>query len=215
MALAVPARKGGAARNLMQFLAGLVAELAGRNRRRKAKAERHALRVAARAAAHGGSLVHLVNDQPVKDGQGANSQLAVRNLAIHWHSDADGKRYVGRLFGVHRGVVYGWVRDEDRPDRTVEVEGEFGDGHRRVVPANIGSTAILPARAGMRGHGFALPVWRGPHGFRGDWRTTDVVLRVRGTDLTIGELLVTADPRALEASGYDGHCDLVDSTIRG
>ena len=31
----------------------------------------------------------------------------------------------------------------------------------------------------------------------------------------IGELSVSADPRALEANGYDGHCDLVDSTIRG
>ncbi|WP_428681711.1 glycosyltransferase [Reyranella sp.] len=215
-ALAVQASKGGAARNLMQqLLSGLTPKFAGRDRRNQAKAEKRAQRITVRAAAHGGGLVHLVNDQPVKDQQGANSQRAVRNLAIHWHSDADGRRYVGRLFGVHRGVVYGWVRDEDRPDRMVEVEGDFGDGRSRVVPANIGSTAILPARIGMRGHGFALPIWRGPYGFRGDWRSTDVVLRVKGTDLTIGELSVAADPRALDASGYDGHCDLVDSTIRG
>lgn len=213
MALAVPARKG-TARNIVELLASLAPKFPVRIRRNKMKAERRAQRLAARAAAQGGGLVHLVGDREAK-APGATAQLAVRNLAIHWHSDADGKRYVGRLFGVHRGVVYGWVRDEDRPDRTVEIEAEFADGRRRMALANIGSTAILPARVGMRGHGFALPIWRGPHGFRGDWRTTDVVLRVRGTDLTIGELSVPADPRALELSGYDGHCDLVDSTIRG
>ena len=213
-ALAVHAKKS-TARNVVQLLAALAPKLPGRIRRNKVKAERRARGLSVRAAAHGGGLVHLVSDQELKVRPGVQAQLAVRNLAIHWHSDADGKRYVGRLFGVHRGVVHGWVRDEDRPDRTVEIEADFGDGRKRVVPANIESTAILPARVGMRGHGFAMPIWRGPHGFRGDWRTTEVVLRVRGTDLMIGELSVPADPRALEAGGYEGHCDLVDSTIRG
>lgn len=213
-ALAVHSKKS-AARNVVQLLAALAPKLPGRMRRNKAKAERRARGLSVRAAAQGGGLVHLVSDQELKVRPGVQAQMAVRNLAIHWHSDADGKRYVGRLFGVHRGVVYGWVRDEDRPDRTVEIEADFGDGRKRVVPANIESTAILPARVGMRGHCFAMPIWRGPHGFRGDWRTTEVVLRVRGTDLMIGELSVPADPRALEAGGYEGHCDLVDSTIRG
>lgn len=214
MAPTVPARKG-TARNIVELLAALAPKLPGRMRRAKAVAERRTRVPAVRTGAPGGGLVHLEGDQPLKGRPGGRSQLAVRNLAIHWHSDADGKRYVGRLFGVHRGVVYGWVRDEDRPDRTVEIEADFGDGRRRVIQANIGPTAILPARVGMRGHGFALPIWRGPHGFRGDWRSTDVVLRVKGTDLTIGELSVPADPRALTASGFDGHCDLVDATIRG
>ena len=215
MALAVRAKKDSTARNLMQLIAALAPMLIGRERPDKAKARRRAERLAARAASPGTGLVHLVNDQPAREPHDPVSQLAVRNLAIHWQSDADGKRYVGRLFGVHRGVVYGWVRDEDHPDMTVEVEGDFGEGRKRIVPANIGSAAILPARAGILGHGFALPIWRGLHGFPGDWRSTDVVLRVKGTDLTIGELSVPANPHALEASGYEGHCDLVDSTIRG
>lgn len=213
MALAVEGKKH-AARGVVRLLAALAPKLPGRLRRMKKRAERRARTLTKRATAHGGALVHLVSDQEGAT-HGAKSQLAMRNLAIHWHSDVDGKRYVGRLFGVHRGVVYGWVRDEDRPDRAVEIEAEFADGKKRVVSANVASTAILPARAGMLGHGFALPIWRGPHGFRGDWRTADFVLRVKGADLTIGELSVPADPRALEVSGYEGHCDLVDATIRG
>ncbi len=212
----VRTKDASAARKLVRlFAAALVPTLAREERRGKVKAERRAERLALRAATHGRQLVHMVNDQPLADQKEVTAQSAVRNLAIHWHSEVDGKRYVGRLFGVHNGIVYGWVRDEDRPDRTVQVEGDFGEGRKRVVPANIASTAILPARVGMRGHGFALPIWRGLRGFRGDWRSTDVILRVEGTDLTIGELSVSADPRALEANGYDGYCDLVDSTIRG
>lgn len=212
----VRTKEAGRAGKLVRLLAATLApKFIGDVRRAKVKAERRAERLKSREAAHGQSLVHLVNDQPLADQRSATVQSAVRNLAIHWHSEADGRRYVGRLFGVHKGVVYGWVRDEDRPDKTVLVEGDFGEGRKRVVPANIASTAALPARVGMRGHGFALPIWRGPSGFRGDWRSTDVILRVEGTDLTIGELSVSADPRALEANGYDGYCDLVDSTIRG
>lgn len=213
MALAVQGKKR-AARSVAHLLAALVPKFPERLRRSKKRAERRTRVLAMRAAAHSGGLVHLDSNHEGSRHE-AKAQPAMRNLAIHWRSDADGKRYVGRLFGVHRGVVYGWVRDEDRPDRTVEIEAEFADGRKRVVWANVAPTAILPARPGMLGHGFALPIWRGPHGFRGDWRTADLVLRVKGTDLTIGELSVPADPRALEVCGYEGHCDLVDATIRG
>lgn len=212
--LAARTKSAGPARTLMHLLSTLTPQLITQ-RRDKVRSERRALQIAARQAMQGGSLVHLVNDASSADQKEAMARSGVHNLAIHWHSEADGRRYVGRLFGVHKGIVYGWVRDEERPERIVEIEGDFGEGRKRVVPANIGSTAILPARSGIKGHGFALPVWRGPSGFRGDWRSSEITIRLKGTSLTIGELSVPANPRALEANGYDGYCDLVDATIRG
>ena len=115
---------------------------------------------------------------------------------------------------MHDGTIYGWIRSEDEPDEVVELEGDVGRGRGRLVRAGMAPHTIIPARTGMKGHGFAMPVWRF-RGVRGDWRSRKVVLRVRGCELVIGEFNVPADMRALEAAGFDGFCDVVDSRIRG
>ena len=133
---------------------------------------------------------------------------AFQSAGSCWQS-GDGRRFAGRVFGVHDGTIHGWIRSEDGPDEVVELEGDLGRGRRRVVRADVASRAIVPARGGVRGHGFAMPVWR-LHGVRGDWRSRHVVLRVKGTDLVIGEFTIPADRRALEAAGFDGYCDVVE-----
>jgi glycosyltransferase involved in cell wall biosynthesis len=131
-----------------------------------------------------------------------------------WWQSSDGRRYSGRLYGVHDGKIHGWIRCDDEPGQVVELEGELGKGRLRVARAGIASHAVIPVRGAAHGHGFALPVWR-LHGLRGDWRSRHVVLRVKGTDLVIGEFTIPADRRALEAAGFDGYCDVVGSEIRG
>jgi hypothetical protein len=138
---------------------------------------------------------------------------AAQNVGSMWKA-SDGKHYSGRLFGVYNGAIYGWIKSEDEPDQAVGLEVELGDGKIRFVKAGLTAHTVFARRDRAHGHGFSVPVWRRP-AVRGDWRRRHVVLRVRGGDLVIGEFTIPADMRALEASGYDGYCDVVDGSIRG
>jgi len=43
----------------------------------------------------------------------------------------------------------------------------------------------------------------------------DLTISIKGTDVVLGEFSVPANATALELSGHEGYCDLVDSRIRG
>jgi hypothetical protein len=106
------------------------------------------------------------------------------------------------------------VKDEDDPAKALEVEADFGFRHRgRAIQVNGDNNGVV-ARQGD-GHSFAVPVWRGPVGFSLDWRCRSVTLRIAGTGVTMVQLLVPANPHALEALGFEGYCDIVDDRIRG
>lgn len=149
-----------------------------------------------------------------KSGRAAADAAAAGGTGFHWVA-SDGRRYIGRVFGVHNGVIHGWMRDLDHPKRIVEIEGVVDRRQSRTVLANAPATAIAVPGRDARGAGFAFRLWRGPFGFKGDWRVKDVILSIKGTDIVIGEFSVPANASALDGTGYEGYCDVVDSRIRG
>ena len=145
----------------------------------------------------------------------AESEAAAAvGTGFHWQA-SNGSRYIGRVFGIHNGVVHGWVRDLDHPRRVVEIEGVIDHRRTRTVLANITAPAVAFLGRDARSCGFAFEVWRGPFGFKGDWRTRELTISIRGTDVVLGEFSIPANAAALEESGHEGYCDLVDSRIRG
>ena len=133
---------------------------------------------------------------------------------VHWQA-SNGSRYLGRIFGIHKGVVYGWVKDLDHPRRVIEIEGVIDRRRARTVLANISSPAVAYSNREALGCAFAFDIWRGPFGFKGDWRTRDLTISIKGTDVVLGEFSIPANANALEASGHEGFCDVADSRIRG
>ena len=146
---------------------------------------------------------------------GPESETAAEiGTGFHWQA-SDGSRYIGRIFGIYNGVVHGWVKDLDHPRRVVEIEGIIDHRRSRTVLANIAAPAIAFSGREARGCSFAFEIWRGPFGFKGDWRTRDLTISIKGTDVVLGEFSIPANAGALEETGYEGYCDLVDSRIRG
>jgi len=139
---------------------------------------------------------------------------SAEGAGFHWQA-SNGSRYIGRVFGIHNGMVHGWVKNLDHPRRVVEIEGIIDRRRSRTVLANILSPAMVSPGKDSRGGGFAFRIWRGPFGFKGDWRIRHLTLSIKGTDVVIGEFSVPAAADALERTGHEGHCDLVDARIRG
>jgi hypothetical protein len=150
----------------------------------------------------------------VSDPRPVTPKAGRRLAGLHWLSTVEGSRYTGRLFGVHRGVVYGVVRNEDKPDQPVDVEIVTGDTIRRVVRANALPHTILPVSGDLRSHGFSFPVW---NWLGSRWRreARALLVRVHGTTVEIGDLSVMPRPTQLAEAGLDGYCDIVDTAIRG
>jgi hypothetical protein len=69
--------------------------------------------------------------------------------------------------------------------------------------------------ADLIGHGFAVPLWRGWPGLHRYRQTKELTLRIKDTGIILGELSARANSEHLEQAGFDGHCDIVDSTVRG
>jgi glycosyltransferase involved in cell wall biosynthesis len=144
----------------------------------------------------------------------AGDSAGSAGLGVHWQA-SDGSRYAGRVFGVHKGVVYGWVKDLDHPRRLIEIEGVIDRRRARTVLASIGSPPIAYSNREALGCAFAFEVWRGPFGFKGDWRTRELTISIKGTDIVLGEFSIPANASALAESGHEGYCDVIDSRIRG
>ncbi len=190
-------------------------------------------RTAARqAAARGAGLVRLIDElsaesidiEPempkarrarVGDPRPPMEPVSRSNVSAHRLSEIEGKRYSGRVLGVHGGKAYGWVRSDERPNETVEVEVVVARGKVRTIPADIDLPAILPLPVELRGHGFALPVGNGWRGIFRSRQGRNLLLRVKGTEIVIAELSVRSNPAHLEEAGFDGYCDIIDSTVRG
>jgi len=134
---------------------------------------------------------------------------------LYWLSTIPGQRYTGRLFGVHNGMAYGFVRNEDQIDQPVQVD-ILRDGQAwRTIEANAIPWIVPPIPEDLKGHGFSFPVWNRFFGLR--WRRgpCHLIVRVRDTDIEIGELVAMPRPQQLIEAGFEGYCDLVDATIRG
>ena len=167
-------------------------------------------RLSRRRRTAGALQANAKSRRPAGEGEAAASA----GTGFHWQA-SNGSRYIGRVFGIHNGVVHGWVKDLDHPRRVVEIEGVIDHRRSRTVLANITTPALAFSGRDARGCGFAFEIWRGPFGFKGDWRMRDVTISIRGTDIVLGEFTVPANATALEESGHEGYCDLVDSRIRG
>ena len=135
--------------------------------------------------------------------------------SFHWLSDVEGKRYSGRVLGVHRGIVYGWVKNEDRPRDAVEIEVVTGAASPQTMRADKVLPTTFPLSRDIANHGFIVPIWKVWAGSSWDWRSKDVSLLVKDHKIQISDLQVSASPTKLEAAGYDGYCDIVDTTLRG
>jgi glycosyltransferase involved in cell wall biosynthesis len=127
----------------------------------------------------------------------------------------DGRKYSGRLLGVHQGVAYGWLRNDERPDEVVEVEA-LADGKTFLaIRADSDLSTALSLPPSLHKRGFAVPLW-------GKWRdrlikrsAKDVLLRVKGTEIPVSSLSVRRNVVELEEAGFDGYCDIVDNNVRG
>jgi glycosyltransferase involved in cell wall biosynthesis len=150
----------------------------------------------------------------VSDPRPAAPKAGPRIARLHWLSTVEGQRFTGRLFGVHRGIVYGVVRNEDKLKEPVDVEVVVDGTVSRIVQANAPPHTILPASGDHKNHGFSFPVWNWL-GSRWRRKARDIVLRVRGTDVEIGELSVMPRATQLAEAGLEGHCDIVDTAVRG
>jgi hypothetical protein len=123
-------------------------------------------------------------------------------------SNTTRKRYVSRFLGVYQGVAYGWVRDDEQPDRTVEIELIDGQGPRQVVRADIDLPTVLPVASKVRNHGFAVSLWRGSQRLRRYPSIKQWAIQIKGTDLLVGRIAAARNVNDLEETGFDGYCDI-------
>jgi glycosyltransferase involved in cell wall biosynthesis len=130
-------------------------------------------------------------------------------------SSAEGKNYSGRFFGVHQGVIYGWVRNDSHPTEAVNVEFIADRGATRIIRADIDPPMALAVPAQLRGRGFAVPLWNKWRGLLRKQSSKDILLRIKGTDIEIANLSIRRNANQLEEAGFDGHCEPVDSVVRG
>lgn len=136
-------------------------------------------------------------------------------IAPHWQSNIIDKRYSSRVLGVHQGVAYGWVRDEERPHQPVEIE--VINGHRmcEVLRADIDLPTVLPLPPEIRKHGFAVPLWRGWQGFHRYRSAKHLLIQIKGTNIILGKVAAAPNANSLESSGLDGYCDVFEGKIGG
>lgn len=130
----------------------------------------------------------------------------------------EGRNYSGRFLGVHQGIAYGWVRNDDQPKTPVVVDVMVDGNVPQEVRADIDLPTAMVMPPQMRGHGFAIPLSKKWRGLFSRKSTKDVLLRVNGTDIEIARLAVRRNADQLEEAGYDGHCDAadaVDGVLRG
>jgi glycosyltransferase involved in cell wall biosynthesis len=136
-------------------------------------------------------------------------------IAPHWQSNIADRRYSSRFLGVHQGVAYGWVRDEELPHQPVEIE--VINGHRlcQLVRADINLPSVLPLPPEIRRHGFAMPLWRGWQGLYRYRSARHLVVKIKGTNIVLGRVAAAPNANNLESSGFDGYCDVFEGKIGG
>jgi len=188
-------------------------------------------RNAREASRHGAGLVQLIEDFPTEaevtparlPGPDASRVLvsdprppvSSQQIAPHWQSSIADRRYSGRILGVHDGIVYGWVKDEEQPHHAVEVELLDQRLAARPVSAGIDLPTVLALPAELERHGFAIPLWKRWEGLHRYNETKRAIVRVRGTDVVLGRLTAARNAADLETAGFDGYCDVTDGKIGG
>ena len=199
-----------------------------------ATAVRRDVAAAKKAAAQGAGLVRLIDElsaetidvEPeapkakakrarVTDPRAPIKAPPRSEAAVYRLSSDDGRNYSGRLLGVYRGVAYGWVRNDDRPDEAVEVEVVIDGAMSRIVRAADDPPTILPPSGQLRGHGFVLPLWNKWEKMLRKGSEKNVLLRIKGTQTALASFSARRDSSDIDAAGFDGHCDLVDGNIQG
>ncbi|MCW5733923.1 MAG: glycosyltransferase [Enhydrobacter sp.] len=136
-------------------------------------------------------------------------------VALHWQSSITEKRFSGRVLGVYRGVAYGWVRDEEQPDRPVEIEVINGRRSSQLLRADIDLPTVQPLPPEFKKHGFAAPLWSGWHGLHRFRSAKRLVVRIKGTDIVVGRVAAVPNANDLESSGLDGYCDVFEGKVGG
>jgi glycosyltransferase involved in cell wall biosynthesis len=184
-------------------------------------------RVAARqAAARGAGLVQLIDELSAETVDVEPAPPTPKRVSVTYPRAAmepasaiaptlfssEGKKYVGGLLGVYRGIAYGQVRNDARPDEIVEVEVIPDGGRARTIRADLDLPMVLPSPARFRGRGFAVPLWSRWAVLR---QRATTLLRVKGTAIEIANLSIRRNVNQLEKAGFDGYCDLVDGHVRG
>lgn len=198
------------------------------------KAGRRDLQAARAAGPRGAGLVQLIDELsaesfevgtgqpqlPVRRERVSDPRAPIKRVASRPITSADllsnvaGKRYSGKLLGVHEGVAYGWARNEERPTEPVDLE--FVNGRRiQPVRAGLALATALPMPAELRTHCFAVPLWAGWQGLHRYRPAKRVEIRIKDTDIRLAALTVAPNPMHLDKAGFDGYCDIIDATVRG
>lgn len=136
-------------------------------------------------------------------------------LSAHQLSASRGSRYSGQLLGIYQGVAYGWVRNDERPTESVELEVLVAGEVVQTVQANSEPSIVEPVPSHLLGHGFAVPLWNKWFDRLRRRSAKDIAIRVKSTEITIAQVTARRDAMDLEGAGFDGYCDLVDSDLRG
>jgi glycosyltransferase involved in cell wall biosynthesis len=185
----------------------------------------------ARARARTVGLVQLIEDPPVEAAAEAPRSAAPREARAsrptapaviertfdrtHLLSDVAGQRFSGRILAVHKGLAYGWVRNEERPEDPVVVDLVSGRRTVRSVAANMALPTAMPPSPELQRHGFVLPVNGGLPAWPLRQGQKSMVFQVRGSSVRVGDYHAIPFRRSLKQAGYDGYCDFVDGTVRG
>jgi glycosyltransferase involved in cell wall biosynthesis len=154
---------------------------------------------------HEFGLVELAGDgAALRKGRkpSANREMRERLYAIR---GAGSLNLTGQLLGVHKGVAYGWVRDEDRPSRVVGIDVvENGDVVGRVSASENLDLAVRPP-VPLLGHGFAIKVESLLDKLKAKYFGRHLILRIADSDATLAELHLKGTN--LADAGYAGYCD--------
>ncbi|MBL6749552.1 MAG: glycosyltransferase [Nevskia sp.] len=120
----------------------------------------------------------------------------------------------GRILAVRNGTIYGWVNDENHPERFVTVELVHGGEPRRVVCADAQLPLAASAASAVAGHGFVIPVFSPLLPWRLGISYRRVCLRAAGVDTPLIEALAVAAPGLpIRHSGFQGYCDPSDNGV--
>jgi hypothetical protein len=77
----------------------------------------------------------------------------------------------------------------------------------------VPTVQALPAE--IRSHGFAVPLWLGWRALHRYRKAKHLEIRIKGPDVQVGALTVLPNAAQMNRSGFEGYCDIVDSTLRG
>ena len=125
-------------------------------------------------------------------------------------------RYRGAILSAYNGDLFGIVLDERDPTRSVELEVAINGRPGPRIVANVDVEMAMPLAKPLRGRGFVLPVFNGRFALPLLRQARSMSIRIAGTDIAFGSIVVAPPNQKLEACGLEGYCDSSQNgSVRG